>query len=90
LSLVDSGPTRITTSTSTTLDRFIVSDITVANHELVMLSLGYTKPSEEPVVKYVRNYRRIGLPALEAELDWTSVFSSADIDSKVKHLLSFI
>jgi hypothetical protein len=27
LSLVDSGPTRITTSTSSTMDRFIVSDI---------------------------------------------------------------
>jgi hypothetical protein len=58
LSLVNSGPTRITTSTSSTLDRFIVSDITrvrslsvipvssVADHELVMLSLGYTKPTE--------------------------------------------
>jgi hypothetical protein len=53
-----------------------------------MLSLGYTKPTEEPVVKYVRNYRRIDLPALEAELaqlNWTSVFLSADIDSKVEH-----
>jgi hypothetical protein len=60
----------------------------VADHELVILSLGNTTRTEDPVVKYVRNYGSIDLPTLEAELphlDWTWVFLSADIDSKVEH-----
>jgi hypothetical protein len=90
LSLVESGPTRITATSSTTSDRFIVSDLvrvrelsivpvsSIADHELVILDLDYLRTVEKPIVKYFRDFCRTNLPALKAEL------SQVDINSKVE------
>jgi hypothetical protein len=71
LSLVESGPTRITATSSTTLDSFIVSDLvrvrelsivpvsSIADHELVILDLDYLRTVEEPIVKYFRDFCRL-------------------------------
>jgi hypothetical protein len=60
LSLVESGPTRITA----TIDRFVVSDLdrvrelsivpvsSIADHELVILDLNYVRTVEEPIVRF--------------------------------------
>jgi hypothetical protein len=73
-SLVESGPTRITATSSTTLDRF-VSDLdrvrelsfvpvsSIADHELVILDLDYVRTVEEPIERYFRDFRHINLPA---------------------------
>jgi hypothetical protein len=47
LSFVESGPTRITATSSITLDRFVVNDL-----ELVILD--YIRTVEEPIVRYFR------------------------------------
>jgi hypothetical protein len=44
------------------------SVISVADNELVMLVMDYTRTIEDRVVKYVTNYRMIDFSALKAEL----------------------
>jgi hypothetical protein len=76
LSLVKSGPSRITATSSTTLDRFVVSDLdrvqevqelfivpvsSIADHELVILDSNHIRTVEEPIVRYIRDFRRINL-----------------------------
>jgi hypothetical protein len=80
LSLVESGLTRITTSSFDTLDRFIVSDMdrvrelsivtvsSVADHELVILDLDYVRTVEKPIIRYFGSFCHMELPVLEAEL----------------------
>jgi Endonuclease-reverse transcriptase len=88
LCIVDSPPTRITENTATILDRFIIKDpgkvtslgvhpvSSIADHELVVIDLAYSRPVEEPVVKYFRDFNRLNVTALEQEFraqDWSSV-----------------
>jgi hypothetical protein len=80
LSLVKSGPTRITATSSTTLDRFVLSDLDrvrelsifpvspIAEHELVIFDLDYVRTVEKPIVRFFRDFLRINLPILEVEL----------------------
>jgi hypothetical protein len=80
LSLIESGPTRITTISFTTLDRFVVSDMdlvrellivpvsSIADHELVILDLDYVRTVKEAIVRYFWDFCRVNLPSLEAEL----------------------
>jgi hypothetical protein len=63
------------------------------DHELVILDLDYVRTVEEPIVKYFRDFRRINLPALEAELsqvDWTAMVSALDINSNVESFNSIM
>jgi endonuclease/exonuclease/phosphatase (EEP) superfamily protein YafD len=100
LTTVDFSPTRITETTSTTLDRFIVKDMdkvralavhsvsSIADHELVILDMAYTQPLEEPVVRYFRDWQRVNVPALLNEIqnqDWSSVYLTASSDDKVSN-----
>jgi hypothetical protein len=55
----------------------VIPVCSVADDELVMI-----KPTGESMVKHVKNYGRIYLPAFGY---WTSYFSSADIHCKVEH-----
>jgi hypothetical protein len=57
-------------------DMSIVPVSSIADHELVILDLDYVRTVEEPIVRYFRDFRRINLPALQADLsqvDWTAM-----------------
>jgi hypothetical protein len=60
---------------------------------VVILDLDYVRTVEEPIVRYFIDFRRINLPALEAELsqfDCTVMVSALDIDSKMESFNSIM
>jgi hypothetical protein len=105
LSILDSPPTRVTETSSTTLGRVALKDTSklkclsvhpvsaVTDHDLVVFNLDHARSIEKPVVGYYRDFKLLSVNALENEFrmqDWTLVSLAADTERKVSNLQSIL